>query len=385
MGLLDAEQDAIPGDTDWGPRGTAAATFAARLSFESVTHIYGTLEAVRDVSLELAPGEIVCLLGPSGCGKTTLLRSAAGVERPQAGRILLNGTEIAGPAAFVPPERRNVGLMFQDFALFPHLTILDNVMFGLKNLDRADATREAGAALRRVGMSRYEGSYPHVLSGGEQQRVALARAIVPRPAVMLMDEPFSGLDQRLREVVREETLAILRETRASCLLVTHDPAEAMWMADRIAVMRGGRLVQSGTPPDVYRNPVDIETAKFFCDFNELHATAKAGQVSTPLGTFTCRTGPKDGPVVVLVRPQGFIATEDKSDTEGTVLDVRFLGDVSVLTLGVHGCDKPMKARAHGPEVPEKGTTLRFRVDPAHVLIFAATPASRSDAADSYQE
>ncbi len=385
MGSLDVNEDAIQGETEWGPRGTAAATIAARLSFENVTHVYGDLEAVRDVNLELAPGEIVCLLGPSGCGKTTLLRIAAGVERPQAGRILLNGDEIAGPATFVPPERRNVGLMFQDFALFPHLTILDNVMFGLQNLDRADAVREAKAALRRVGMSQYENGYPHVLSGGEQQRVALARAIVPRPSVMLMDEPFSGLDQRLREVVREETLAILRETRASCLLVTHDPAEAMWMADRIAVMRGGRLVQSGTPAEVYKKPVDIETAKFFSDFNEVHATAIDGQVETPLGTFTAATTQKDGPVVVLIRPQGFVPSQGTPNVEGTVLDVRFLGDASVLTVGVHGCEKPVKARIHGTTVPQKGATMRFTVDPDHVLIFAAQPATATRNADGYQE
>lgn len=385
MGMLDAEQDAIRSDTDWGPRGTAAATFAARLSFENVTHVYGDLEAVRDVSLELAPGEIVCLLGPSGCGKTTLLRIAAGVERPQAGRILLNGAEIAGPGTFVPPERRNVGLMFQDFALFPHLTILNNVMFGLKNLNRADATREARAALRRVGMSQYEGGYPHVLSGGEQQRVALARAIVPRPSVMLMDEPFSGLDQRLREVVREETLAILRETRASCLLVTHDPAEAMWMADRIAVMRGGRLVQTGTPVEIYSAPVDIETAQFFCDFNELSSVAKNGEVSTPLGEFKSGPDHRDGPVVVLIRPQGFVPTNGKSNVEATVLDARFLGDASVLTLGVHGCEKPVKARVYGTTVPQKGATMRFKIAPDHVLIFAAEAAPEGGAAGGYQE
>ena len=195
----------------WGPRGTAAATFAARLSFEHVSLSYGALEAVHDVSFELLPGEIVCLLGPSGCGKTSLLRVAAGIERPTSGRLLLDGEEIAGPKRFAPPERRNIGLMFQDYALFPHLTILENVAFGLKSLQREVALKEARLALRRVGLSEYEQSYPYALSGGEQQRVALARAIVPRPAVMLMDEPFSGLDQRLRDLVRQETLALLKE------------------------------------------------------------------------------------------------------------------------------------------------------------------------------
>jgi len=374
MGSFDATTDNVSGGSLWGPRGTAAATFAARLSFENVTHRYGSVEAAVDVSLELAPGEIVCLLGPSGCGKTTLLRLAAGVERPKGGRILLNAKEIAGPNAFVPPERRNVGLMFQDFALFPHLTIMDNVAFGLRNLERSLVVSEAKAALRRVGMSEYENSYPHVLSGGEQQRVALARAIVPRPAVMLMDEPFSGLDQRLREVVREETLAVLRETRASCLLVTHDPVEAMWMADRIAVMRKGYLVQTGTPTELYRTPGDIETARFFSEFNELQGHARAGSVATPFGTFKAPAGDQDGDVVVMIRPQGFVPTSAQSGIKGTVLDQRYLGDASVLTIGFEGYDIPIKARISGTELPERGTIMRFTVDPEQVLVFPAIPS-----------
>ena len=203
------------GRNRWGERGTAAATIAARLSFEQVSHSYGRIVAATDINLELAPGEIVCLLGPSGCGKTTLLRVAAGVERQNSGRVLLDGLEVSGPSGYVPPEKRGIGLMFQDFALFPHLTILENVAFGLSELDRSEAQREARSALQRVGLLDYAKAYPHILSGGEQQRVALARAIAPRPSVLLMDEPFSGLDQRLRDSVRDETLAVLKETRAS--------------------------------------------------------------------------------------------------------------------------------------------------------------------------
>src|SRR5690242_20086835 len=182
--------------------GRAAATIAARLTFEAVERRYQSTAALAGFSLDIAPAEVVCLLGPSGSGKTTLLRIAAGIERPTDGRVLINDQEVAGPARFVPPEKRNVGLMFQDFALFPHLSILDNVAFGLKSIPREDAHREALAALARVGLERYAGDYPHILSGGEQQRVALARAIVPRPAVMLMDEPFSGLDVQDRKSTR---------------------------------------------------------------------------------------------------------------------------------------------------------------------------------------
>src|SRR5215210_7022561 len=246
---------------DPSERGRAGVTFAARLTFEAVSRRYGDSLALDQVSLDILPGEVLCLLGPSGCGKTTLLRIAAGVERPSEGRVLLNGQEVAGPARFLPPEQRGVGLMFQDFALFPHLSILDNVAFGLRFLTRSEAKAEALAALARVGLAHYASDYPHILSGGEQQRVALARAIAPRPSVLLMDEPFSGLDPRLREKMREETLAILHETRATSIVVTHDSEEAMRMGDQVALLRRGRVVQTGKALDLYRAPKDIFAAR----------------------------------------------------------------------------------------------------------------------------
>jgi iron(III) transport system ATP-binding protein len=372
MRNIDVEESEAVSAGEWGPRGSAAATFAARLTFEDVSHVYGGIEAVKDFSLELALGEIICLLGPSGCGKTTALRIAAGVERLQRGRILLNGEEVAGPDAYVPPEQRHVGLMFQDFALFPHLTILDNVAFGLRALERSDALREARAALRRVGMSHYEGSYPHELSGGEQQRVALARAIVPRPSVLLMDEPFSGLDQRLRESVRSETLAVLRETRASCLLVTHDPAEAMSMADRIAVMRAGRLVQVGSPEEVYRHPADADTARFLSDVTELALGAVSGEIATPFGTLKAPRDAADGDVRVLIRPQGLVPTTGRGGVEGWVLDARYLGDASLVSLAFEGLDHPLTARIPGTRLPKVGGPMRVRLDREHVFVFPAS-------------
>ena len=273
--------------------GRAAATIAARLTFEGVERRYGASLALAGFSLDIAPAEVVCLLGPSGCGKTTLLRVAAGIERPTGGRVLINDQEVAGPDRFVPPEKRNVGLMFQDFALFPHLTILDNVAFGLKSLPREDARREALAALARVGLERYADDYPHILSGGEQQRVALARAIVPRPAVMLMDEPFSGLDVQLRERLQEETLALLRETRATCLIVTHAPAEAIRLGDRIAVMRAGRLVQAGKAEALYRNPADLFVARLFSEINEIPLQGR-GRGAAHADRHLRRAGPRRG-------------------------------------------------------------------------------------------
>ena len=213
-----------------GARVSAGVTFAARLSFENIRHSFaGNGETLTDVTLSAEPGEVLCLLGPSGSGKTTLLRIAAGIESQASGRVLMNDREIAGPSVFLPPEKRSIGLVFQDFALFPHLTILDNVRFGLTALSQAEALKEAHIALRRVDLDQYAQSYPHHLSGGEQQRVALARALAPRPSVLLMDEPFSGLDSRLKDSVRAETLAILRESRATAIVVTHDAEEAMRM------------------------------------------------------------------------------------------------------------------------------------------------------------
>ncbi len=260
----------------WGQRGTAGSAIPSRLTFDDVTHVYGTTEAVNGLSLDVSPGEIVALLGRSGCGKTTLLRVAAGIERQTGGHVLLDGRVMAGGNEFLPPEKRGIGLVFQDYALFPHMSVAENVAFGLKNLPKAEARAIALSALGRVGLARHADDYPHRLSGGEQQRAALARAIAPRPGVLLMDEPFSGLDRRLRDSVREETLAVLNESGATSLIVTHDPEEAMRMADRIALMHEGRLVQVGTPEDLFLRPQTLFAARFFSDINELDAVVRDG-------------------------------------------------------------------------------------------------------------
>jgi len=353
----------------WGRRGTAGATFAGLLTFEHVSKRFHSVDAVVDVSLELRPGEIACLLGPSGCGKTTLLRIAAGIEVPSAGRVLFDGAEMAGPSRFVPPEKRNIGLMFQDFALFPHLSIIDNVAFGLRDLPAAEARQIALRALERVGMSALAESYPYHLSGGEQQRVALARAVVPRPQVMLMDEPFSGLDQRLRESVRRETLALLHETRASSLMVTHDPVEAMGLADRIFLMRRGRLIQEGTPEALYHKPVDAAAARFFSDANECIAPVRDGLADTPLGRFRVPEGFAPVEALVMVRPQGISVATGPGGIEALVTETRFQGDDVRCSLMFQGLEEPVTARIAARHAPRRGGTARFEVDPGHVLIF----------------
>src|SRR3954470_13663740 len=239
---------------DGAPR--TLASIPAALAFDRVSQVYGSLLALDDVSLSIAAGELVCLLGQSGCGKTTLLRVAAGIEGPTQGPIRLDRREVTGPKLFLPPEAGGIGLMFQDYALFPHLSIIENVTFGLRGLAARDAEIAAKRALSRVGLERYAADYPHVLSGGEQQRVALARSIAPRPGVLLVDAPLSTLDRRLRDAIRDETVAILRETGATTVVVTHDPEEALRIADRIVLMQAGRIMQAGTAEEIYRRPAD---------------------------------------------------------------------------------------------------------------------------------
>jgi iron(III) transport system ATP-binding protein len=360
----------------------AAASFAAGMTFENVERRYGEHRALAGFSLDLKPSEIVCLLGPSGCGKTTLLRVASGIEKPSAGRVLINGIEVAGPSRFVPPEQRSVGLMFQDFALFPHLTVLENVAFGLKSLPREDASREAMALLTRVGLAHAAADYPYGLSGGQQQRVALARAIVPRPAVMLMDEPFSGLDVQLRDAMQEETLALLRETRATSLIVTHHPEEAMRLGDRIAVMAKGRLVQLGTAQDLYHYPKELFVARLFSEINEVTARVRGGRIETPVGPIPA-PGIADGePAILCLRERAIMVWPEGSPPPparihsgrvlpGRVLHVRFLGDVCLVEVAVQGFEAPLKVRSSEPDGLARGANVAVEIDPARALVFRA--------------
>ena len=357
-------------------RSKVAVTFAARLRVDHVSRVYGGTHALEDISIEVPPSKVLCLLGPSGCGKSTLLRIIAGVERPSTGTVLIDNQEVAGPNRFVPPEKRGVGLMFQDFALFPHLTVRDNVAFGLRSLTKPDARKEAEAALERVGLAHYALEYPQILSGGEQQRVALARAIAPRPGVVLMDEPFSGLDSQLRESMREDTLAIVRESRATCIVVTHDAEEAMRMGDVVALMRDGHVIQTGTAPELYRAPKDIFAARIFSDLNELRASIKSGRAQTPLGTFAAQGFSEGTDVIVCIRQGGVRLLKPGEGPQARVLDTRFLGDVGLVEMAAEGLDGPILARVREADVPAPGTEVSVSVDEGAVLLFAATGETR---------
>ncbi|MDW6023965.1 ABC transporter ATP-binding protein [Mesorhizobium sp. BAC0120] len=351
-------------------RVTAGVTFAAKLAFDDISHSFGAGNpTLREVTLSAEPGEVLCLLGPSGSGKTTLLRIAAGIEAQTAGRVLLNDREIAGPSVFLPPEQRSIGLVFQDFALFPHLSILDNVRFGLTALSREEAKREAMIALERVGLESYADSYPHVLSGGEQQRVALARALAPRPAVLLMDEPFSGLDSRLKDSVRAETLGILRHSRATAIVVTHDAEEAMRMGDRIALLRNGRLQQAGRAEELYLRPADLFVAGFFSELNVFDTRASGGAADTPVGKVDA-AGFADGtPVNVAIRTSGFDVSEVSGEVQARILSRRYLGVVELLDLAVSGAETPVRARVRCGALSSSARDIWLSLRKSDVLVF----------------
>jgi iron(III) transport system ATP-binding protein len=355
----------------WGRRGTAGAAIPLALAFEGVTQRFGEVEALSEVTLAVEPGEIVALLGQSGCGKTTLLRLAAGVERPDAGRVLLEGRDVSSPDSFVEPEQRGVGLVFQDYALFPHLSVRENVRFGLRGYGEASADATALRAIARVGLADLADSYPHMLSGGEQQRVALARAVAPRPGVLLMDEPFSNLDRRLRDVVRDETAALLQETGATSIIVTHDPEDAMRIADRIVLMRAGRIVQVGTGEELYRRPASLFAARFFCDFTEVEGRVSDKAVDTPLGRFPVKGLTEGSDAIVCIRPHAVRLVPNGYCLPGRVVTRRFLGEVDHILVAVDGFDRPLSVRASLAGSIREGEDVGVDIPSDEVLVFPA--------------
>jgi iron(III) transport system ATP-binding protein len=322
-------------------------------------------------SLTLKPGEIVCLLGESGSGKSTALRVAAGIQPVHGGAVRINGTTVSAPGFNTPPDRRGIGLMFQDFALFPHLTVLQNVLFGLRRLGREAALGQARAALRRVGLGDREEDYPHMLSGGQQQRLALARSVAPRPGVLLLDEPFSSLDARLRETVREETLAVLRETHVTSLIVTHDPEEAMVLGDRVALLRQGRIAQIGTAAEIYRQPIDLNAARFFSPLSEIESVVTGGHAPTPLG-MVATPGLADGTAVTIaIRPAGGARMAIKGPgTPGRIVGKRDAIGIDICEVSVEGLDQPLGLRQPADAALDVGQDVFVTLNREHVLVFA---------------
>ena len=349
---------------------------SAVLALEDVRHSYGDVAAIQSLSLSVAAGEVVCLLGPSGCGKTTALRIAAGLEKIQHGRVLLDGNVIADLIRDLPPERRNMGFLFQDYALFPHLSVAENVAFGLQGFSGNGRQARVEEVLQQVTLANAADRFPHELSGGQQQRAALARSLAPRPHVILLDEPFSSLDARMRDKVRDNTLHALKQSGAGTLMVTHDAEEAMFMADKIAVMRRGRLVQFGSPVELYCHPLDAFVAEFFGEVNRISGTVEGGRVATPFGDLPSRDLEEGAAVDVLVRPEALRLAPIHEGLDPSravkVIAARMLGRTSLIHLRITsmtGQELHLHSRMPGRFLPPENASLSVELDYSQAFVF----------------
>ncbi len=354
------------------------------LEVEDISHAYHGRAILRDISFSLPRAQVAALLGPSGCGKTTLLRLVAGLEPLREGRIVLFGDPVADAARGLatPPEARRVGMVFQDSALFPHLSVLDNVLFGVNARDER-RRQWAMDMLSRFGLAQRADAWPSTLSGGERQRVALLRALAPRPRLLLLDEPFSSLDAARRLEMREETLALLRETNTTALMVTHDAQEAMFMADHIIVMHEGRIVQQGGPVDIYERPAAAFVMHLFGHVNRFATRVEGGGVArTPVGALPSPADLATGtPVEVFIRASAFrLAPEDEEGARremsgwprlrGEVLSAHFMGASSHLHVRPDGFgDTVVHVQLAGRVLPPPGSELRLAIDPAGIFVF----------------
>lgn len=355
------------------------------LHLNNVSHAFGAHPVLSGISIFVAPGETVCLLGPSGCGKTTLLRVAAGLETLQSGQVTIGDQLVAQGhgGIHLPPEARGIGFVFQDYALFPHLTIRANITFGLRNGGQG-RERWVESALNRFGLAGQSDKYPHALSGGQQQRVALLRALAPEPGVMLLDEPFSNLDATLRVQVRADTLGLLKETGVATLMVTHDPEEAMFMADRLLVMNTGRILQAGTPLDIYFRPANSFVASLFGPLNRIEAVARNGRADTFLGSFAAAGIPDGTPVEIQIRPEALVPRTPLPQARTTmepsavitavpltVLDIHPIGRASFVRFAGPGGER-MDARIPGVFRAVPGSEVELAIDPARSFVFPRT-------------
>ncbi len=321
----------------------------SELVVRGVTKSFGDHPVLRGVDLTVPAGTLAAVLGPSGCGKTTLLRVVAGFENPDAGVVSIGGAVVAGSGRVLPPERRRVGIVPQEGALFPHLSVGANVGFGLPRGRRRGP--RVDEMLELVGLAGFGGRMPHQLSGGQQQRVALARALAPDPELVLLDEPFSALDTGLRAAVREDVRAALRATGATAVLVTHDQQEALSMASLVAVLQGGRVVQAAAPTDLYAVPADLAVATFLGEAVVLPAVLNGSGARCALGVLPVRTGGGGAPASkegsVLLRPEQVVLGPPGAGVSARVTGVQFFGHDALVRLALVGTDVPVVARTLG--------------------------------------
>ncbi len=325
-------------------------------------------DLISDIFLDARHGEILWIVGPSGAGKTTLLRAIAGIEHVTGGSIMVDGRLLASPAAEVPPEDRRVGMVFQSAALFPHLTAAANVAFGLNGAGRGRRASRVRELLARVDLPDIAERLPHTLSGGEAQRVALARALAADPDVMLLDEPFSGLDPQLRTDLAAAVCRVLRESGTVAVLVGHNPEDAMRYADRISVMQGGKILQSGTPREIYAHPADAFCAGILGHVNRLPVRVRDGRVATPFGPVPAPGLPDGRPAELLIREEGL---RPGAGTPATVRSVRLLGALALMAIEPAGADTVFHARVPADTAPAVGAEIRVQLDRTRAFVFPA--------------
>ncbi len=341
----------------------------ASVRLDNVSKYFASARAVFRLTVGIGQGEFFSLLGPSGCGKTTTLRLIAGLERPDEGAVSIGGEVVAAADTWVSPEKRGIGIVFQDYALFPHMRVAQNVAFGLKGCGRKQAGARVEELLDLTGLAGLAGRYPHELSGGERQRVALARSLAPRPRVILLDEPFSNLDADLREELRRETKRILKEQAATTILVTHDQEEAFSLSDRVGVLQGGTLEQLGSPAEIYHRPLSRFVADFVGKADFIEGTVEGGTVRSAFGSFPFDDGTDlgTGQVELMVRPDDVGFVPDASG-QAVVTEARFLG-ASVLYQLQFADGRTIHAIRPSAEVTPVGSRVSVSVDVSHIVVF----------------
>lgn len=344
------------------------------IRFVNVNKTYeGKVKAVDNISFDVSSGKLLALLGSSGCGKTTTLRLIAGLERPDSGEIWLNDQLVAGPNTWVEPEKRKVGMVFQDYALFPHMSVESNVAFAIPHLPRREKRERIQEMLSLVGLGSHGKRFPHQLSGGQQQRVALARALAPHPEVVLLDEPFSNLDAALRQTTRTEVRHILKNAAATTVFVTHDQEEALSIADEIAVIKGGKLLQIGSPRQVYMRPAARAVADFIGGANFVRGTADGEHVETILGNLPLYER-ASGDVDVMLRPEQ-VRLLPQSDAPYTVQTLQFLGHGQLVDISLDN-GHMIQARVPINSPIEEGMAVNVRVDGAVMAYSIAERGTR---------
>ena len=346
------------------------------LELRSISCAYDSSRpAVRDMSFSVREGEILCLLGPSGCGKTTVLRAIAGFEPVRSGEILLSGRVVSSPSETIPAEHRRIGMVFQEYALFPHLCVADNIAFGLKHLPRAERKRRVDEMLCLTGLEGFDRRYPHELSGGQQQRVALSRALVQNPVLLLLDEPFSNLDPDMASRMRQEVHALLRQMKTTSIMVTHDHDEAFAMADRIAVLNQGVLEQMDSPELIYHLPATRFVADFVGQADFIAGQIHQGLVHTEIGTFPNTINASEGDhVAVMIRPDDVHLLPNTS-AEPRIMARQFRGSENLYRVQL-----PSGQIVHSSEsstsVYQEGTSVELRVSATHTVLFPAETPPR---------